>query len=68
MQAATRRMFVIDPSSGEVQQMADNHQAYTEDDLQMMANECGFSRVAFHANWPGIIDESGDYLLMVCEK
>lgn len=68
MQAATRRMYVINPSNGEVQQMADNHQAYTEDDLRMMANECGFSRVAFHANWPGTIDQSGDYLLMVCEK
>ena len=68
MQAATRRMYVIDAASGDVQQMADNHQAYTEDDLQKIANECGFSKVEFHTNWPGHIDESGDYLLMVCEK
>lgn len=68
MQAATRRMYVINPANGEVQQMADNHQAYTEGDLRVMAEECGFSKVAFHANWPGNIDESGDYLLMVCDK
>jgi SAM-dependent methyltransferase len=68
MQAATRRMFVIDTASGEVQQMADNHQAYKEEDLRIMAGECGFLKVQFYANWPGHSDESGDYLLMVCEK
>ena len=68
MKAATRRMFVIDAASGDVQQMADNHQAYSEDDLRILTRECGFSRVEFHANWPGLCDDSGDYLLMVCEK
>jgi len=68
MQAATRRMYMIDAASGEVQQFADNHQAYTEEELRLMAHECGFSKVVFHANWPGNFDESGDYLLMVCEK
>jgi len=66
LQAATRRMYVISPANGEVQQMADNHQAYTEGDLRVMAEECGFSKVEFHANWLGVTDESGDYLLMVC--
>lgn len=68
MQAATRRMYVIDAASGDVQQLADNHQAYIEDDLRSMANECGFSKVVFHPHWPGTNDTSGDYLLMVCEK
>lgn len=68
LQAATRRMYVIDASSGAVQQMADNHQAYTEDDLRLMAGECGFSKAEFHTHWPEQVDESGDYLLMVCQK
>ncbi len=68
LQAATRRMYVIDAASGDVQQMADNHQAYTKDDLRLMAIECGFTKVEFHANWPGQMDDSGDYLLMVCQK
>jgi SAM-dependent methyltransferase len=67
-QAATRRMYVIDSETNEVQQFADNHQAYTEDDLRSMAEECGFSKVKFHTDWPGIHDETKDYLLMVCEK
>jgi SAM-dependent methyltransferase len=68
LQAATRRMYVIDPSSGEVQQLADNHQAYTEAELRVMAEECGFSKIEFHSNWPGNIDDSGDYLLIICKK
>lgn len=68
MQAATRRMYVIDIATGDVQQLADNHQAYTEDDLRIMALDCGFSSVAFHEQWPGVNDPSGDFLLMVCEK
>jgi SAM-dependent methyltransferase len=68
LKAATRRMYVVDSASGEVQQFADNHQAYTEDDLRNMAADCGFSQVEFHANWPGNNDDSGDYLLMVCKK
>jgi SAM-dependent methyltransferase len=68
LQAATRRMYAIDCASGAVQKYADNHQAYTEDDLRIMANDCGFSRVEFHKNWPGYADDSGEYLLMVCEK
>lgn len=68
LQAATRRMYVIDAEGGEVKQLADNHQAYSEEDLQIMAAECGFSKVAFHKQWPGTNDLSGDYLLMVCEK
>lgn len=68
LKAATRRMYVIDAATGIVQQMADNHQAYTEDDLRLMAGECGFSKVEFYANWPGQLDDSGDYLLMVCGK
>lgn len=67
IQAATRRMFVIDTASGEVQQMADNHQVYTEDDLRLMAVECGFTKVQFHTHWPGLAVETDDYLLMVCE-
>ncbi len=68
MQAATRRMYVIDTATGDVQQLADNHQAYTEEDLRIMAGDCGYSKVEFHKQWPGAIDPSGDYLLMVCER
>ena len=68
LQAATRRMYVIDVASGEVQQIADNHQAYVEEDLRFMAKECGFSKVEFHENWPGLSGASDEYLLMVCQK
>lgn len=68
LQAATRRMYVIEAESGEVQQLADNHQAYSEDDLRTMASECSFSKVTFHQQWPDMTDPSDDYLLMVCEK
>lgn len=59
LQAATRRMYIIDAATGDVQQTADNHQAYTEDQVRELALDCGFSKADVHSQWP-IQDLPGD--------
>jgi SAM-dependent methyltransferase len=52
LQAATRRMYIIDAATGEVQQTADNHQAYTEEQLHELALACGFTKAEVYSKWP----------------
>lgn len=50
----TRRHYIIDAASAEVQHYALSYQAYTEDDYRRVLNECGFRDVAFY---PSLIGE-----------
>lgn len=69
MQAATTRMYVIDAASGEVQQMADNHQAYGDEDLFRLTGQVGFTRVDIHHGWPFESPDPGnDFVLLIAEK
>jgi SAM-dependent methyltransferase len=69
MQATTRRIYVIDAAGGEVLQMADNHQAYTEDEVRRLALDCGFVKAEVHSKWPVAgLPPDDDFVLLVAEK
>lgn len=69
MQAATCRMYIIDAATGEVQQSADNHQAYSKDDLCDFSLTCGFSSAVVHEGWPILeMPADKDFDLLVAEK
>lgn len=69
MQAATCRMYIIDAATGEVTQMADNHQAYTLEQIRELVLSCGYKTAAVQTGWPieGLSGENSN-LILVAEK
>lgn len=69
MQATTCRMYIIDAATGAVTQTADNHQAYTVEQVHELALASGFSKAEVYSSWP-IEGLSGDNasVILVAEK
>lgn len=69
LQAATTRMYVVDAATGNIQQMADNHQAYGDEELTALATGCGFMKIEIHHGWPfEPQNPENDFILLVAEK
>jgi SAM-dependent methyltransferase len=69
LKASTQRIYNIDAASGEVIVCADNHQTYSDEEIQTLSLDCGFSRAVTYSAWP--VKELSDldrYLLLVAEK
>jgi ubiquinone/menaquinone biosynthesis C-methylase UbiE len=58
--AATNRHIVVDAASGLVTRFAASYQAYTQDELRLLLEACGFGDVCFYPSLTGC-DETGDF-------
>jgi SAM-dependent methyltransferase len=67
-EAATERYFIIDALTGDVTRHASSMQAYTNDQYQVLLDECGFSEVGFHPSLRGVADESQLGLMAVVSQ
>jgi len=68
LQAATCRMYVVDAASGEVEQYADNHQAYPENELVDLVLANGFSKAKTLRGWPYESHPDDHFVLLIAEK
>ena len=68
-QTATKRYFVIDARSGEVQQHTETMQAFTDEGYRSLLEECGFGEVRFFPSLIGEVDESQkEFFVLVGRK
>ncbi len=69
LNAATKRYFIIDGLTGEVTQHTEHLQAYTDDQYQILLEECGFDKVAFYPSLTGEIHPpKSDLMAVVAQK
>jgi len=65
--AATRRWFIVDPGSGEVERYAASYQAYTRDELTQLVCNAGFRAPEFHAHL-GEPTPGQEHLVLIAKK
>ena len=63
--AATKRFFVIDAETAQVQRFASSQQAYSNPELQDLLVECGFENVHFYPSLAGAAGELPEGLIAI---
>jgi SAM-dependent methyltransferase len=66
---ATKRYFILDATTGQVARHGESLKAYSNEQYQVLLEECGFKSVCFYPSLQGDVEQSqGDFVVISCQK